>query len=101
MSDGHHGIAYRYNIRVYLCTSVVYSLRVKLISWNVNGLRAVLKKNFLEFLDAEQPTFCVCRKPNARPMTSKSFGRVITRHFGIARKRKVIPARRFLSKRGR
>jgi exodeoxyribonuclease-3 len=28
---------------------------MKLISWNVNGLRAVLKKNFLEFLDAEQP----------------------------------------------
>jgi exodeoxyribonuclease III len=29
--------------------------RMKLISWNVNGLRAVLKKNFLEFLDAESP----------------------------------------------
>ena len=28
---------------------------VKLISWNVNGLRAVLKKNFLEFLEAENP----------------------------------------------
>ena len=28
---------------------------VKLISWNVNGLRAVLKKNFLEFLDGETP----------------------------------------------
>jgi exodeoxyribonuclease III len=28
---------------------------MKLISWNVNGLRAVLKKNFLEFLDTEQP----------------------------------------------
>lgn len=28
---------------------------MKLISWNVNGLRAVMKKNFLEFLDAEQP----------------------------------------------
>jgi exodeoxyribonuclease-3 len=28
---------------------------VKLISWNVNGLRAVLKKNFLEFLAAEKP----------------------------------------------
>jgi len=27
---------------------------VKLISWNVNGLRAVLRKNFLEFVDAEQ-----------------------------------------------
>ena len=28
---------------------------MKLVSWNVNGLRAVLKKNFFEFLDAEQP----------------------------------------------
>ncbi|RYD74329.1 MAG: exodeoxyribonuclease III [Verrucomicrobiaceae bacterium] len=28
---------------------------MKLISWNVNGLRAVLKKNFLEFLASEQP----------------------------------------------
>jgi exodeoxyribonuclease-3 len=28
---------------------------VKLISWNVNGLRSVLKKNFLEFLAAEKP----------------------------------------------
>jgi len=28
---------------------------VKLISWNVNGLRAVLKRNFLEFLAAEDP----------------------------------------------
>jgi exodeoxyribonuclease-3 len=28
---------------------------MKLISWNVNGLRAVLRKNFLEFLAAESP----------------------------------------------
>ena len=28
---------------------------MKLVSWNVNGLRAVLRKNFLEFLDAEKP----------------------------------------------
>jgi len=28
---------------------------VKLISWNVNGLRAVLRKNFLDYLAAEQP----------------------------------------------
>lgn len=28
---------------------------MKLISWNVNGLRAVLKKNFLEYLDSESP----------------------------------------------
>ena len=28
---------------------------MKLISWNVNGLRAVLRKNFLDYLAAEQP----------------------------------------------
>jgi exodeoxyribonuclease-3 len=28
---------------------------MKLISWNVNGLRAVLKKKFLEFLESEKP----------------------------------------------
>ena len=28
---------------------------MKLISWNVNGLRAVLRKGFLDFLQAEQP----------------------------------------------
>lgn len=28
---------------------------MKLISWNVNGLRSVLKKNFLKFLDTERP----------------------------------------------
>ena len=28
---------------------------VKLISWNVNGLRSVLRKNFLEYLESEQP----------------------------------------------
>ncbi len=28
---------------------------MKLVSWNVNGLRAVLRKNFLSFLEAEAP----------------------------------------------
>ena len=28
---------------------------MRILSWNVNGLRAVLKKNFLEFLEAESP----------------------------------------------
>jgi exodeoxyribonuclease-3 len=27
----------------------------KYISWNVNGIRAVLKKNFIEFLEEENP----------------------------------------------
>jgi exodeoxyribonuclease-3 len=33
----------------------VYLGAVKLISWNVNGLRSVLRKNFLEYLDTEKP----------------------------------------------
>ena len=34
---------------------MVYAVPVKLISWNVNGLRAVLKRNFLDYLEAEKP----------------------------------------------
>ncbi len=28
---------------------------MKIVSWNVNGIRAILKKNFLEFLSSESP----------------------------------------------
>ncbi len=31
---------------------------MKLISWNVNGLRACMKKGFLDFYSQEQPDFC-------------------------------------------
>ena len=31
---------------------------MKFISWNVNGLRACLKKGFLDFFQEEQPDFC-------------------------------------------
>jgi exodeoxyribonuclease-3 len=41
--------------------------RVKLISWNVNGLRAVLKKNFLEFLDAENPDVLCLQETKCTP----------------------------------
>lgn len=32
-----------------------YTCAMKLMSWNVNGLRAVLKKGFVEFLERERP----------------------------------------------
>lgn len=38
---------------------------MKLISWNVNGLRAVLKKNFLEYLGAEQPDILCVQETKA------------------------------------
>ncbi len=40
---------------------------MKLISWNVNGLRAVLKKNFLEFLDAERPDILCLQETKCTP----------------------------------
>src|SRR5471030_174743 len=43
------------------------SRRMKLISWNVNGLRAVLKKNFLEFLDAEKPDVLCLQETKCTP----------------------------------
>jgi len=41
--------------------------RMKLISWNVNGLRAVLKKNFLEFLAAEKPDVLCLQETKCTP----------------------------------
>jgi len=45
----------------------VYSGAVKLISWNVNGLRAVLRKNFLEFLSEEQPDVLCLQETKCTP----------------------------------
>src|SRR5262249_54174770 len=40
---------------------------MKLISWNVNGLRAVMKRNFLEFLTAEQPDILCLQEIKCTP----------------------------------
>jgi exodeoxyribonuclease-3 len=44
-----------------------YVAPVKLISWNVNGLRAVLKKNFLEFLADEKPDVLCLQETKCTP----------------------------------
>ena len=40
---------------------------MKLISWNVNGLRAVLRKNFLEYLESESPDILCLQETKAGP----------------------------------
>jgi exodeoxyribonuclease-3 len=40
---------------------------VKLISWNVNGLRAVLRKNFLDYLEAENPDVLCLQETRCSP----------------------------------
>lgn len=40
---------------------------MKLISWNVNGIRAALKKGLLDFIAAEQPDVICFQETKARP----------------------------------
>ncbi len=40
---------------------------IKLISWNVNGIRAVLKKGFLDFLKTQKPDILCLQETKARP----------------------------------
>jgi exodeoxyribonuclease-3 len=40
---------------------------VKLISWNVNGLRAVLRKNCLDYLESEAPDILCLQESKAGP----------------------------------
>ncbi len=40
---------------------------MKLVSWNVNGLRAVLRKNFLDYLAEEQPDILCLQESKAGP----------------------------------
>lgn len=42
-------------------------MRIKLISWNVNGLRSVLGKGFLEFFQAESPDILCLQEIKAFP----------------------------------
>jgi exodeoxyribonuclease-3 len=61
---------------------------VKLISWNVNGLRAVLRKNFLEYLDEEQPDILCLQETKASPDQVEQLWPVAyTTHWNTAQKK--------------
>jgi exodeoxyribonuclease III len=47
--------------------ATVCSGRMKLISWNVNGIRAALKKGFLDFLRAEDAEIVCVQETKAHP----------------------------------
>jgi exodeoxyribonuclease-3 len=40
---------------------------VKFISWNVNGLRSVLRKNFLDYIEQEKPDVLCLQETKCRP----------------------------------
>ena len=40
---------------------------MKIISWNVNGIRAAIKKGFMDFLNSENPDIICIQETKARP----------------------------------
>src|SRR3989338_2621013 len=45
----------------------ILNMSMKLISWNVNGIRAILKKNFLQFVKKEDPDVLCLQETKAHP----------------------------------
>jgi len=61
---------------------------VKLISWNVNGLRSVLRKNFLEFLEAEKPDVLCLQETKCTPEdVEQLWSAKYTTHWNSAEKK--------------
>ena len=70
---------------------------MKLISWNVNGLRACLGKGFLEFVQAEQPDILALQETKMQPEQVTFDLPGYSMWFNIrcgstARRRRAIPA---------
>ena len=61
---------------------------MKLISWNVNGLRAVLRKNFLDYLAEEKPDILCLQETKAGPDDVEQLWPVTyTTYWNVARKK--------------
>jgi len=59
---------------------------MKLVSWNVNGVRAVLKKGFLDYMTKVDADVICLQETKAHPaMCSTWPGLPATRHTGIRR----------------
>ncbi len=61
---------------------------MKLLSWNVNGLRAVLKKNFREFLETENADIvCLQETKLSEIITDAAWEEHYTAHWNLAEKK--------------
>lgn len=68
--------------------NVYFLPHMKIISWNVNGLRAVLKKNFLEFLAAEQPDILCLQETKCTPdQVEQLWPQTYTTYWNCAEKK--------------
>ncbi len=61
---------------------------MKLISWNVNGLRAALRKNFLDYLAEEEPEILCLQETKAGPDdVEQLWPAAYTTYWNVARKK--------------
>ena len=62
---------------------------MKLVSWNVNGLQAVLGKGFLDFLAKEQPDVLCLQETKCHPgdVAHVEWPQGYTVHFSAAKKK--------------
>jgi exodeoxyribonuclease III len=61
---------------------------VKLISWNVNGLRSVLRRNFLEYLAAENPDVLCLQETRCHPDdVEQLWPAAYTSYWNVAQKK--------------
>src|SRR5262245_55793327 len=61
---------------------------MKLISWNVNGLRAILRRNFLEYLDHECPDILCLQETKTHPDdVEQLWPAAYTTYWNVAQKK--------------
>ena len=70
---------------------------MKLISWNVNGLRACVKKGFEDFFKKQMQISSACRKQNFRK-DKLILHRKVMNVTGIMQRKKVIQEQQCLPK---
>ena len=71
---------------------------MKLISWNVNGIRACVQKGFLEFFREADADISVCRRQSCRQVRIELDLEGYEQYWNYAVK-KDIPERLYLQKR--
>lgn len=71
---------------------------MKLISWNVNGIRAILKKNFLSYVQEEDPDILCVQETKAHPEQVDITLASYPHHFWNAAERKGYSGTAIFSK---
>lgn len=63
-------------------------MKLKLVSWNVNGLRAIVRRNFLDFLAAESPDILCLQETRTDPNeVEQLWPATYTTYWNTAQKR--------------